>query len=45
MLTDKYKNFIEKTSTNLINSYEKTTNKKYNPNDLNWWDVINPKWK
>lgn len=35
MLTDKYKSFIEKTSTNLISSYEKATNKKYNPNDLN----------
>lgn len=27
MLTKKYKNFIEKTSTNLIKSYEKATNK------------------
>ena len=35
MLTDKYKSFIEKTSINLISSYEKATNKKYNPNDLN----------
>lgn len=42
MITEKYKIFIEKASTNLIGSYEEVTNKKYNPNDLNSIiDVVN----
>lgn len=35
MITEKYKSFIEKASTNLIGFYEEFTNKKYNSNDLN----------
>lgn len=35
MITEKYKSFIEKASTNLIGFYEEFTKKKYNSNDLN----------
>ena len=34
MLKDKDRNFIEKTASKLITDYEKTTGKKYKPNDL-----------
>ena len=42
MLTNKTRNFIEKTVFNLIIDYEKATGKKYNPNDLeSILDIVN----
>ena len=35
MLTEKYKDFINNTVNKLIECYEESTGKKYNPNDIN----------